>query len=71
MGIEAVKKQAESSVLLIGLTPLGLEIAKNLVLSGLKRLTIVDDSKSSNYSEHFYMSNVKSSEIKDCIFKIK
>ena len=44
MGIEAVKKQAESSVLLIGFKPLGLEIAKNLVLSGLKKLTIVDNS---------------------------
>lgn len=71
MGIEAVKKQAESSVLLIGLQPLGLEIAKNLVLSGLKKLTIVESSKSENYSEHFYMSNIKSPHIKDCIFKIK
>lgn len=43
MGLEAVKKQASSSVLLIGLKPLGLEIAKNLVLSGLKRLTILDE----------------------------
>lgn len=41
MGIEAVKKQAESSVLLVGIKPLGLEIAKNLVLSGLKKLTIL------------------------------
>lgn len=71
MGIEAVKKQAESSVLLIGFKPLGLEIAKNLVLSGLKKLTIVDDSKLLNNSEHFYMSNLKSASIKDCIFKIK
>lgn len=36
MGIEAVKKQAESKVILVGLKTLGLEIAKNLVLSGLK-----------------------------------
>lgn len=43
MGLEAVKKQAESQVLLIGLGTLGLEIAKNLILSGLKKLTIVDD----------------------------
>lgn len=40
MGLQAVKKQAESSVLLIGLKSLGLETAKNLVLSGLKKLTI-------------------------------
>ena len=43
MGLEAVKKQSESQVVLIGLGTLGLEIAKNLVLSGLKRLTIVDN----------------------------
>ncbi len=36
MGIEAVKKQAASKVILVGLKTLGLEIAKNLVLSGLK-----------------------------------
>ena len=42
MGLEAVKKQALSKVLLIGLKTLGLEIAKNLVLSGLQRLTIVE-----------------------------
>lgn len=71
MGIEAVKKQAESSVLLVGLKPLGLEIAKNLVLSGLKRLTILEDSSSINNSEHFYMANLKSDKLKDCIFKIK
>jgi hypothetical protein len=41
------------------------------VLSGLKKLTIVDSSKCPNNSEHFYMSNIKSPHIKDCIFKIK
>ena len=43
MGIDAVKKQAESKVLLLGMKPLGLEIAKNLTLSGLKQLSIFDD----------------------------
>lgn len=41
MGLQAVKKQASSNVLLLGLKPLGLEIAKNLILSGLAKLTIV------------------------------
>jgi molybdopterin/thiamine biosynthesis adenylyltransferase len=45
MGIEAVKKQSESQVLLVGLGAMGLEISKNLVLSGLKRITIVDNEK--------------------------
>jgi molybdopterin/thiamine biosynthesis adenylyltransferase len=41
MGLEAVKKQSSSNVLLVGLKSLGLEIAKNLILSGLQKLTIV------------------------------
>lgn len=64
MGIQAVKKQSESKVILVGIKPLGLEIAKNLVLSGLKQLCIVD---SGNYElgvqEHFYMSDIKSKKI--------
>ena len=60
MGIDAVRKQAESKVLLLGLKPLGLEIAKNLTLSGLKQLSIVDDrALSFGSSEHFYMSDHK------------
>lgn len=66
-----MKKQAESSVLLVGLKPLGLEIAKNLVLSGLKKLTILEPGSYSDKTEHFYMSNVKENSLKDCIFKIK
>lgn len=42
MGIEAVAKQAESKVFLHGLGPLGIEIAKNIVLSGCKELFISD-----------------------------
>jgi molybdopterin/thiamine biosynthesis adenylyltransferase len=42
MGIEAVAKQAESSVLLSGLGGLGVEIAKNLVLAGCKELILHD-----------------------------
>lgn len=43
MGIEAVRKQAQSKVVLVGLKVLGLEIAKNLILSGLKELYIVEN----------------------------
>jgi molybdopterin/thiamine biosynthesis adenylyltransferase len=72
MGIEAVKKQSESKVLLIGLKSLGLEIAKNLVLSGLKQLTIVEKEKLIKGSEeHFYMSDLKGKNISECLFKIK
>lgn len=42
MGIEAVAKQAESTVLVIGLGAVGVEICKNVVLSGCKELIIAD-----------------------------
>lgn len=43
MGIDAVSKQSKADILVFGLNPLGLEIVKNLVLSGCRRLTIYDD----------------------------
>ena len=36
MGIEAVKKQSTARVYLVGLGALGVEVAKNIVLSGVK-----------------------------------
>lgn len=42
MGIEAVKKQSKAVVMILGIDNLGLEIAKNLVLSGVKELIIAD-----------------------------
>ena len=44
MGIEAVAKQAESRILIVGLGALGIEVAKNLVLAGCKELIIYDKS---------------------------
>ena len=43
MGMEAVKKQASAQVLISGLNSLGIEIAKNIVLSGIKRLSLHDN----------------------------
>lgn len=42
MGVEAVQKQAAASIFLSGAGALGVEIAKNLVLSGCKRFTLHD-----------------------------
>lgn len=71
MGIDAVKKQAESQVLLVGLGAVGLEIAKNLVLSGLKRITIVDNEVVRSASEHFFMSDMPGHQRSKCLFKLK
>ena len=42
MGIEAVRLQSKSQVIIIGINNLGLEIAKNIVLSGIKKLVLSD-----------------------------
>ncbi|CAD8078852.1 unnamed protein product [Paramecium sonneborni] len=49
MGMDAVKKQTNSCVLISGIGALGIEVAKNIVLSGVKMLTIHDESKCSQY----------------------
>jgi len=58
MGIDAVAKQSACSVFLSGLGPLGVEIAKNTVLSGVKRLTM-HDSRNTSFSDlsgQFFLS---------------
>ncbi|PPQ99897.1 hypothetical protein CVT24_009578 [Panaeolus cyanescens] len=42
LGHEAMKKMAASNVLIVGLHGLGVEIAKNIVLAGVKSVTIYD-----------------------------
>ena len=44
MGIEAVSKQSKASIVLFGLGATGVEIAKNIILSGCKRISIVDEN---------------------------
>lgn len=45
MGIDAVAKQSKCSVFLSGVNSLGVEIAKNIILGGVKRFTIHDSEK--------------------------
>ncbi len=44
MGLDAVRKQTASTVFISGLNTLGAEIAKNVVLSGVKKLAIHDNT---------------------------
>ena len=58
MGIEAVSKQSKANILLFGLDSLGIEIAKNLVLSGCRKLAI-SETESTNWNDlagQFYLS---------------
>ena len=43
MGMDAVQKQAQASIFVSGIGGLGIEICKNIVLSGVKRLTMHDN----------------------------
>jgi ubiquitin-activating enzyme E1 len=42
LGHEAMKKMANSNVLIVGMKGLGVEIAKNVALAGVKSVTIYD-----------------------------
>ena len=58
MGVEAVAKQAAASIFLSGAGALGVEIAKNLVLSGCKSFTLHDPKPVSkkDLSGQFFIS---------------
>ena len=58
MGLDAVTKQANASIFLSGLGALGLEVTKNIVLSGVKRFTIHDAAKASyrDLSGQFFLT---------------
>ena len=45
MGVDAVVKQSKANVLLSGMNGLGVEIAKNVLLSGVKNFFIHDNQK--------------------------
>jgi ubiquitin-like 1-activating enzyme E1 A len=44
-GLEAQNRLRKSSILLVGMGGLGAEVSKNLMLSGLKSLTLLDDKE--------------------------
>eukprot|EP00736_Rhodelphis_marinus_P008560 Rmarinus@m.25111 len=58
MGHEAQRRMMTSNVLLIGLKGLGVEIAKNVILAGVRSLTICDDAPAQyeDLSSQFYLT---------------
>ncbi|CAK63716.1 unnamed protein product (macronuclear) [Paramecium tetraurelia] len=67
VGLDAVKKQSESTIFIHGLNGLGLEIAKNIVLSGVKRLIIYDPTlvELSDLGTNFYLNQEDIDQRKD------
>jgi ubiquitin-activating enzyme E1 len=57
LGHEAMKRMGASNVLIAGLTGLGIEIAKNIALAGVKSLTLHDPTptKISDLSSQFFL----------------
>ena len=75
MGIEAVRRQANSTILVYGAGGLGIEIAKNLVLSGCKELVLQDNKITTFYdlSSQFYLkeTDVGKNRAESCIKKLQ
>ncbi|KAH0792190.1 Ubiquitin-like modifier-activating enzyme 1 [Histomonas meleagridis] len=57
LGVDAMKKLAASSVLISGMGGLGVEIAKNVILAGVKNVTIHDrkNCQLSDLASNFYL----------------
>ncbi|XP_034297189.1 ubiquitin-like modifier-activating enzyme 7 isoform X1 [Pantherophis guttatus] len=58
LGHEAMRKTATATVLVSGMKGLGVEIAKNVILAGVKSVTLhdQDDAQWSDLSSQFYLS---------------
>lgn len=58
LGHEAMKRMSASNVLIVGLRGLGVEIAKNIALAGVKSLTLYDPSPArlSDLSSQFFLT---------------
>ena len=75
MGLEAVSKQSKASILMFGLAGLGIEIAKNIVLSGCKRFTVCDDQVAEwkDLSGQFYLTEdeIGKGRVESCLYKLQ
>lgn len=58
LGHEAMKRMGASNVLIVGLRGLGVEIAKNIALAGVKSLTLFDPApvQLSDLSAQFFLT---------------
>eukprot|EP01121_Diplochlamys_sp_Union-15-3_P008813 TRINITY_DN2360_c0_g1_i2.p1 TRINITY_DN2360_c0_g1~~TRINITY_DN2360_c0_g1_i2.p1 ORF type:complete len:228 (+),score=28.38 TRINITY_DN2360_c0_g1_i2:60-686(+) len=62
LGAEAMAKMAQADVFLSGLCGLGVDIAKNIILAGVKSLTL-HDTKSASYSDLSTQFYIRESDI--------
>ncbi|ARF11555.1 ubiquitin-activating enzyme E1 [Klosneuvirus KNV1] len=59
VGFDAMKRMANSSILICGMNGLGVEIAKNVILQGFKKVSLYDSEKVTNLdlSTNYYASH--------------
>ncbi|KAI0240926.1 E1 ubiquitin-activating protein [Massospora cicadina] len=67
LGHEAMRRLAGSNVLIMGLGGLGVEIAKNIILAGVKSVTLYDPTPATYYdlSSQFYLSEADIGQPRD------
>jgi tRNA A37 threonylcarbamoyladenosine dehydratase len=74
MGVEAVAKQAAANIFVSGAGALGMEISKNLVLSGCKTFTLHDTKKTTNrdLSAQFFLNTANLGKIRseECMSRL-
>lgn len=75
LGIETMKKISQLKILIIGLRGLGIEIAKNIIVSGPKSVTIFDPNKIeiNDLGSNFYLLEKDIGKRRDesCLYKLK
>lgn len=75
LGIDTMKKISQLKILIIGLRGLGIEIAKNIIVSGPKSVTIFDPNKIeiNDLGSNFYLSDkdIGSRRDESCLYKLK
>ncbi|KAF9365135.1 SPS-sensor component ptr3 [Mortierella sp. NVP85] len=69
LGHEAMKKMGTSNILIIGLKGLGIEIAKNVVLAGVKSVTLYDPApvQRSDLSTQFFLTEADIGQPRDVV----
>ena len=73
LGKEAMLKMQNSNVLIIGLKGLGIEIAKNVALAGVKSLTLQDNKsiEIEDLSTQFFFTEADIGKPRDEVSKLK
>jgi molybdopterin/thiamine biosynthesis adenylyltransferase len=75
MGIDAVGRQSKANIVVFGLGPLSMEVVKNIVLSGCRKVTLIDDATVSwkdLAGQFFFTENdIGKNRVETCLHKIQ